>query len=70
MRREWEEAHKVIEELVEGPPSRRANATFTASPDGVSVVFLQDGRGPNLQSTERIIFGRLEANSSATTAKR
>jgi len=37
MRREWEEAHKVIEELVEGPPSRRANATFTASPDGVGV---------------------------------
>ena len=35
MRREWEEAHKVTEELVEGPPSRRANATFTASPDGV-----------------------------------
>ena len=37
MRRDWEEAHKVTEELVEGPPSRRANATFTASPDGVSV---------------------------------
>ncbi|KAF9644018.1 galactose oxidase [Thelephora ganbajun] len=34
MRREWEEAHRVTEELVEGPPSRRANATFTASPDG------------------------------------
>ncbi|KAF9779795.1 galactose oxidase [Thelephora terrestris] len=34
MRREWEEAHEVTEELVEGPPSRRANATFTASPDG------------------------------------
>ena len=36
MRREWEDAHKVTEELVEGPPSRRASATFTASPDGVS----------------------------------
>ena len=39
MRRDWEEAHKVVEELVEGPPSRRANATFTVSPDGVSVSF-------------------------------
>ena len=38
MRREWEEAHRVTEELVEGPPSRRANATFTASPDGVSAL--------------------------------
>ena len=38
MRKEWEEAHNVTEELVEGPPSRRANATFTASPDGVSMV--------------------------------
>lgn len=36
MRREWEEAHKVTEELVEGPPSRRANATLTACPNGVS----------------------------------
>ena len=34
MRREWEEAHKVTEELVEGPPSRRANATFTPCPSG------------------------------------
>lgn len=34
MRREWEEAHKVTEELVEGPPSRRANATFTPCPVG------------------------------------
>jgi hypothetical protein len=39
MRREWEEAHEVTEELVEGPPSRRANATFTASPDGVRLVW-------------------------------
>ncbi|KAF5328922.1 hypothetical protein D9758_016822 [Tetrapyrgos nigripes] len=34
MRVEWEEAHKVTEELVEGPPSRRANATLTACPNG------------------------------------
>ena len=34
MRREWEEAHAVIEEIVEGPPSRRANATLTACPTG------------------------------------
>ena len=33
MRREWENAHKVTEELVE-PPSRRANATFTPCPVG------------------------------------
>ncbi|KAJ3560414.1 hypothetical protein NP233_g10854 [Leucocoprinus birnbaumii] len=34
MRKEWEEAHTVTEELVEGPPSRRANATLTACPNG------------------------------------
>ena len=34
MRQDWENAHKVTEELVEGPPSRRANATFTACPVG------------------------------------
>ncbi|KIJ63011.1 hypothetical protein HYDPIDRAFT_113512 [Hydnomerulius pinastri MD-312] len=34
MRREWEEAHTVTEELVEGPPSRRANATLTPCPNG------------------------------------
>ncbi|KAH7912770.1 galactose oxidase [Hygrophoropsis aurantiaca] len=34
MRREWEQAHSVTEELVEGPPSRRANATLTACPNG------------------------------------
>jgi hypothetical protein len=35
---EWEEAHKVTEELVEGPPSRRANATLTACPNGVRTI--------------------------------
>lgn len=34
MNREWEDAHKVTEELVEGPPSRRANATLTPCPSG------------------------------------
>ncbi|KAI0029525.1 galactose oxidase [Vararia minispora EC-137] len=34
MRREWEAAHAVTEELVEGPPSRRANATLTPCPNG------------------------------------
>lgn len=34
MQREWEEAHRVTEELVEGPPSRRANATLTPCPSG------------------------------------
>src|SRR5438445_5251873 len=34
MRREWEEAHRVTEEVVEGPPSKRANATLTACPNG------------------------------------
>ncbi|KAK0449028.1 galactose oxidase [Desarmillaria tabescens] len=34
MQREWEEAHTVTEELVEGPPSRRVNATLTACPNG------------------------------------
>lgn len=34
MQREWEEAHTVTEELVEGPPSRRANASLTACPNG------------------------------------
>ncbi|KAJ6630788.1 hypothetical protein B0H10DRAFT_1774143 [Mycena sp. CBHHK59/15] len=34
LRVEWEEAHKVTEELADGPPSRRANATLTACPNG------------------------------------
>ncbi|KAI6100109.1 galactose oxidase, partial [Pisolithus thermaeus] len=34
IRREWEEAHTVTEEVVEGPPSKRANATLTACPNG------------------------------------
>ncbi|EJD41287.1 galactose oxidase [Auricularia subglabra TFB-10046 SS5] len=34
IKREWEEAHKVSEEVAAGPPSRRANATLTACPTG------------------------------------
>ena len=50
MRREWEEAHTVTEELVEGPPSRRANATLTACPNGNHLwciggeLFSEDGK--------------------------
>jgi hypothetical protein len=34
MQLEWDRAHIVSEELAEGPPSRRANATLTACPSG------------------------------------
>ncbi|TFK23379.1 galactose oxidase [Coprinopsis marcescibilis] len=50
MRKEWENAHKVTEELVEGPPSKRANATLTACPNGNHLwsiggeYFSEDGR--------------------------
>ncbi|KAH9061824.1 galactose oxidase [Lactarius deliciosus] len=50
IRREWEESHAVTEELVEGPPSRRANATLTACPSGDHLwciggeFFSQDGK--------------------------
>ncbi|KAF8817023.1 hypothetical protein BYT27DRAFT_7247894 [Phlegmacium glaucopus] len=50
MRKEWEEAHTVTEELVEGPPSRRANTTLTACPNGGHLwciggeLFSEDGR--------------------------
>lgn len=40
MQQEWEESHKVTEELVEGPPSRRANATLTACPSGNFLWFI------------------------------
>ena len=70
MEKAWEEAHRVTEELVEGPPSRRANATFTASPDGVSILIPQGSHGLNQGTTVRTIYGPLEANFSATTAKR
>ncbi|KAF8817011.1 hypothetical protein BYT27DRAFT_7325774 [Phlegmacium glaucopus] len=45
-----EEAHTVTEEFVEGPPSRRANATLTACPNGGHLwciggeFFSEDGR--------------------------
>ncbi|KAK7014875.1 kelch domain-containing protein 4 [Favolaschia claudopus] len=50
LRIEWEEAHKVTEELADGPPSRRANATLTACPGGNHLwciggeFFSQDGK--------------------------
>ena len=50
MRKEWQVAHTVTEELVEGPPSRRANATLTACPQGNHLwsiggeFFSEDGR--------------------------
>ncbi|KAF5390119.1 hypothetical protein D9757_003805 [Collybiopsis confluens] len=40
IQQEWEQAHSVTEELVEGPPSRRANATLTACPSGNHLWFL------------------------------
>lgn len=34
IQRDWEETHKVTEELVEGPPSRRASAVLLPCPNG------------------------------------
>jgi len=54
MRREWEEAHAVTEETVEGPPSRRANATLTPCPNGNHLwciggeYFSEDGKAVRL----------------------
>jgi len=50
MQQEWEAAHTVTEELVEGPPSRRASATLTACPNGNHLwciggeLFNEDGK--------------------------
>ncbi|EEB92549.1 hypothetical protein MPER_08924, partial [Moniliophthora perniciosa FA553] len=50
MRQEWEAAHTVTEEVVEGPPSKRAYATMTACPSGNYLwyiggeYFSEDGR--------------------------
>ncbi|KAJ8087756.1 Kelch repeat-containing protein 3 [Marasmius tenuissimus] len=58
-RREWESAHAVTEELVEGPPSRRANATLTACPNGNHLWciggewFSEDGRAHFYNDTFR-----------------
>jgi hypothetical protein len=55
MRREWEAAHTVTEELVEGPPSRRANATLTPCPNGAHLwciggeFFSSDGKAVRLR---------------------
>ncbi|KAG8216281.1 hypothetical protein J3R82DRAFT_6339 [Butyriboletus roseoflavus] len=50
IRQEWEAVHTVTEELVEGPPSRRANATLTPCPNGSHLwciggeYFSEDGK--------------------------
>lgn len=55
MRKEWEEKHTVTEELVEGPPSRRASATLTACPNGNHLwciggeFFSEDGKAVSIQ---------------------
>ncbi|KAG8907638.1 hypothetical protein FRB99_003100 [Tulasnella sp. 403] len=38
--KEWEEKHKVNEELASGPPSKRANATLTPCPSGDHLWFI------------------------------
>jgi len=54
MRKDWEEAHTVIEEIVEGPPSRRANATLTSCPNGNHLwciggeFFSEDGKAVSI----------------------
>lgn len=61
MRREWEEAHTVTEELVEGPPSRRANATLTACPSGNHLwciggeFFSDDGKAVSVDFQRQIL---------------
>jgi len=56
MRQEWEAAHTVTEELVQGPPSRRANATLTACPNGNHLwciggeYFSEDGKAVRIAS--------------------
>lgn len=62
MQREWEEAHTVTEELVEGPPSRRANASLTACPNGNHLwciggeFFSDDGKAVRLRKSLFIFF--------------
>jgi hypothetical protein len=56
MRQEWEAAHTVTEELVQGPPSRRANATLTPCPNGNHLwsiggeYFSEDGKAVRIVS--------------------
>jgi hypothetical protein len=62
MRLEWETAHKVTEELVEGPPSRRANATFIPCPSGNYLwciggeFFSEDKKAVSLFPTPLLIY--------------
>jgi len=63
MQKEWEEAHSVTEELVESPPSRRANATLTACPNGNHLwciggeFFSEDGKAVRPLFAVRRIIG-------------
>ncbi|KAF7294947.1 Galactose oxidase [Mycena indigotica] len=43
LRVEWEEKHKVIEEVADGPPSRRANCTLTPCPTGAQHLWAIGG---------------------------
>ena len=60
MRLEWEAAHTVTEELVQGPPSRRANATLTPCPNGNHLwsiggeYFSDDGKAVRIVSAPAI----------------
>ncbi|KAF9530875.1 hypothetical protein CPB83DRAFT_787413 [Crepidotus variabilis] len=66
MRMEWEAAHTVTEELVEGPPSRRANATLTPCPNGNHLwciggeFFSEDGKAYFYNDTFRYTPEKVE----------
>ena len=68
MRKDWEEAHTVIEEIVEGPPSRRANATLTSCPNGNHLwciggeFFSEDGKAVSIICAYIIISKSLHKN--------
>ena len=73
MRREWEDKHKVTEELVEGPPSRRANATLTPCPNGNHLwciggeFFSEDGKAVSALRTNNSITLFMNACRSTST---
>ncbi|TFK62766.1 hypothetical protein BDN72DRAFT_902959 [Pluteus cervinus] len=51
MRKEWEEARKGSEELVEEPPRRRADATLTPRPNGSHLRCILTGENQYLYKT-------------------
>ncbi|KAI6001525.1 hypothetical protein F5J12DRAFT_842718 [Pisolithus orientalis] len=73
IRREWEEAHTVTEEVVEGPPSKRANATLTACPNGNHLwsiggeFFSEDGKAYFYNDVFRYSPEKLEAESYSSS---